>query len=172
MIDLTCDFFLSYNGWMSPSPTGHRHPVTAYCYNPLNCRQIWSMMTSLLHIVCRLFFSQRHKSTQILKRCCRWHDQMYISHARDAERSLRRQFNVWSTTKNNKSQRLTATRRMCKDSQPCDITASTQSLDSVILLLTQHRLVGPKAQCGNVVRENKISGAFVFICTSSQHKIE
>lgn len=53
-------------------------------------------------------------------------------------------FNVWSPTKNDKSQRPTATRCMCKHSQPGNITIQPCNPNHLISVLAQHRLVGRK----------------------------
>lgn len=118
-------------------------------------------MTSLL-VVCPFFSSatQKHAYLETLRHCHRCNDQMCISHPRDAGQYQSEKtdepsnkdsiFRVWSPAKNDKSQQPTATGRVyvCKHSQAYNINIDNP-LDSLILVLAQHKFVGRK--CGGEI---------------------
>lgn len=142
-----------------------------------------------LYLLSVLFFSlPRHKSACVLK--C-W-DTAIAAMIRRTFRNRRTReeawktdepwkkdsiFSVWSPTKNDKSQRETAARRMCKHSQPCKITIQPCNpkhlILSSILALAQHTLVGRKcnAEIQLIKEENQRCICFHLYLQSVQKLI-
>lgn len=148
---------------------------------PLSCRQIWSLMASLL-IVSFFFFylldTKAHiswntatpPSPPVIRCTFRQDAGQYRSQKTDEPSNKDSIFNVWSPTKNDKSQGPTATRRMRKHEHAILIFSQNNPPDSLSLVLAQHRAVGRNSDGEMYLIKKEIRGSFVFICTNGQHK--